>query len=502
MKRKLTKLLTIVISSMLIASTLFTVAFADSPAPAGTSGDVAWIGTTGYPTLEKAVTAAKSGDTIMLGKGKYTLYNKVPKTSTAGKDLTFVGIGAGKTEWGIGATQPDPDKFGTEYNGDYSFDGAGTITFKNMTLQSGNADYLGFIRADKTVVDNCTVNGKTFYWGYSSAEFKNTIFNSPAGDYALWTYSSPVMTFDGCTFNSSGKTINVYTDFGAGKNDITVNFKDCKVNSNALESLSVMNINDGNMGNFKYIINFSGKNTVNGIKADGIKSTDGSHASPAKDTGNKKKTSDQATCSKLFEFNMKYGNGNSGKTIINIDNNSVWKDGKKVSHAIDTANDKYTDGYKDNALVTTTGEWTKNDDSTYTRDIEKVCKYCGYKETDTQAGYSVTYTDGVENEEIFEDQTAIVPKDETTPAFNGKTPSRDGYSFKGWDPKVEKTVTKNVTYTAVWEKNAAATSTSDNTGNTNDPKTGDTSNSILWLALLLMSGITATGIVTVRRNAK
>lgn len=44
MKRKLTKLLTIVISSMLIASTLFTVAFADSSASAGTSGDKAWIG--------------------------------------------------------------------------------------------------------------------------------------------------------------------------------------------------------------------------------------------------------------------------------------------------------------------------------------------------------------------------------------------------------------------------------------------------------------------------
>lgn len=111
------------------------------------------------------------------GEGKYTLYKK--GAATAGKDLTFVGKGAGKTEWGIGATIPDPANFGTEYNGDYSFDGAGTITFKNMTLQSGNADYLGFIRADKTVVDNCTVNGKTFYWGYSSAEFKNTTFNCP-----------------------------------------------------------------------------------------------------------------------------------------------------------------------------------------------------------------------------------------------------------------------------------------------------------------------------------
>lgn len=147
MRRKLTKLLTIVISSMLIASTLFTVAFADSSAPAGTSGSVAWIGTTGYPTLEAAVNAAESGDTITLGEGKYTLYKK--GAATKGKNLTFVGKGAGKTEWGIGATLPDPAYFGTEYNGDYSFDGAGTITFKNMTLQSGKADYLGFIRAER-----------------------------------------------------------------------------------------------------------------------------------------------------------------------------------------------------------------------------------------------------------------------------------------------------------------------------------------------------------------
>ena len=162
---------------------------------------VAWIGDQGYETLEAAVNAAESGATITLGKGKYTLYKK--GADTKGKNLTFVGQGADKTAWGIGTTSPNPDLFGTEYNGDYSFDGAKTITFKNMTLQSGAVDYLGFIRADRTVTENCVINGKTFYWGYSSAEFKNTIFNCPKGDYALWTYSSPVMTFDTCTFNSS-----------------------------------------------------------------------------------------------------------------------------------------------------------------------------------------------------------------------------------------------------------------------------------------------------------
>ena len=339
---------------------------------------VAWIGEQKYTTLEAAVNAAESGDTIMLGEGKFTLYNK--GANTKGKDLTFIGQGADKTGWNIGPEVPDPANFGTEYNGDYSFDGAGTITFRNMTLQSGAVDYLGFIRADNTIVENCTVNGKTFYWGYTSASFKNTTFNCPSGDYAIWTYSSPTMTFDTCTFNSSGKVINVYTDYGAGKQDITVNFENCTVNSTAPESLSVMNINDSNMGGFKYILNFSGSNTVNGIKADGIKSTAGSHASPAKDT--ETKTSEQATCSKLFEFNMKYGNGNTGKTIVNIDGITVWKDGKMVSHAIDTANDKYTDGYKDNAFdIDSIGEWTlQTGTNTYTRNISRTCRYCGYSE--------------------------------------------------------------------------------------------------------------------------
>lgn len=479
MKRKLTKLLTIVISSMLIASTLFTVAFADSSAPAGTSKNVAWIGEKEYPTLEAAVNAAKSGDTIKLGEGKYTLYKKGADTKK--KDLTFVGKGADKTKWIIGPATPDPNKYGTEYNGDYSFDGADTITFRDMTLQSGSADYMGFIRADKTVVDNCTVNGKTFYWGYRSAEFKNTTFNSPAGDYALWTYSSPIMTFDGCIFNSSGKTINVYTDYGAGKQDITVNFKNCTVNNSGFKNKPVLNINDSNMGGYKYIINISGNNTIN-------------NKSAANDIFR-----DPVTCSRWFGFGGKAKTNNTGRSVVTVDGDTAFKDGKMCSHEL---NSNYTDGYKDNAYTVTSGDWELGDDGTYTRTVTKVCKYCGYKVNDTQTGYSVTYTDGVENEEIFEDQTEIVPKDETTPAFNGETPSREGYSFKRWDPKVEKTVTKNVTYTAVWEKNAAAASTSNATGNTNDPKTGDTSNSILWLALLLMSGITATGIVTVRRNAK
>ena len=331
---------------------------------------------TAYQTLKTAVTAAKSGDTIMLSAAKYTLYGIPSTNTTKGKDLTFVGQGADKTGWNIGAEVPDPDKFGTEYNGDYSFDGAGTVTFKNMTLQSADANYLGFIRADQTVVEDCIINGKTFYWGYTSASFKNTTFNCPSGDYAIWTYSSPTMTFDSCTFNSSGKVINVFTDYGAGKNDIIVNFKGCTVN-NTSPNKAVLNINDSNMDKFKYILNISGNTTVTGVAVD------------------------KATCSRLFGFSGKAGN-NTGRTIVNFGNTTVWAGGKMVDakayhnegvtvdgvtydNGGSGANDiLYAEGYKDNAFTITYSEWTKNPDGTKTHTVTKTCNYCGYQESTTE----------------------------------------------------------------------------------------------------------------------
>lgn len=87
-----------------------------------------------YEDLATATAAAQSGDTILLPEGNYTLYKVSSEGHTKGKDLTFKGLGSDKTAWNIGALVPDPANYGTEYNGDYSFDGAGTVTFKNMTL--------------------------------------------------------------------------------------------------------------------------------------------------------------------------------------------------------------------------------------------------------------------------------------------------------------------------------------------------------------------------------
>lgn len=339
---------------------------------------------TAYKTLETAVAAAKSGDIIMLSAAKYTLYGISSTNTTKGKDLTFVGQGADKTGWNIGAAVPDPANFGTEYNGDYSFDGAGTIKFEQMTLQSSKADYLGFIRAGQTVVEDCTINGKTFYWGYTSAMFKDTTFNCPSGDYAVWTYSSPTMTFDHCTFNSSGKVINVFTDYGAGKNDIIVNFKGCTVNNTGKSLKPVLNINDSNMGKFKYILNISGNTTVTGVDVD------------------------KDTCSRLFGFGGKAASNNKGKTVVNFGDTTVWEDGKMVdAEAYHTdgvkvdgvtydnggsgANDSlYAEGYKDNEVQTTATDWAEQEDGSYTRTVTRKCNYCGYEEETTEIDWNVS----------------------------------------------------------------------------------------------------------------
>lgn len=319
-----------------------------------------------YTDLALAAAEAQSGDRLKLGEGNYTLYKVASEGHTKGKDLTFEGSGTDKTSWNIGAEVPDPTYFGTEYNGDYSFDGAGSVTFKNMTLRSGSANYLGFIRADKTVVDGCVVNGKTFYWGYQSATFTDTTFNAPNGDYAIWTYSSPIMTFNGCTFNASGKVINVYTDAGAGKNNITVNVSNCTFNSKAFLGLykQALNINDSNMGDYKYVINFTGNNTVTAER-------------------------DKATCTQLFGFGGKSGN-NTGRSDVSIDGKLVYSGGKMLSH-------DYTDGeHEDNFVDQNDYVWEQKADGWYCTGHAK-CGYCDWPLEETVKAELTTETSCTEN---------------------------------------------------------------------------------------------------------
>lgn len=391
-------------------------------------------GTT-YTSLATAVAEAQSGDTIELGEGNYTLYGVPSVGSTQGKDLTFVGQGTDKTAWNIGDEVPDPNKFGTEYNGDYSFDGAGTVTFKNMTLRSGKVDYLGFIRIDNTVVENCVINGKTDYWGYTSAVFKDTTFNAPSSNYALWTYCSPTMTFDTCTFNANGKAINVYTDYSAGAHDITVNFNNCTVNSNFQSYVSMfsnnktaLNINDSNMGSHKYIINITDP-----------------HVTAARDT---------TTCSQVFGYGGKAATNNKGKTDVHLNGELVWTNGEMQTHS-------YTDGEHDKAFTTTYSEWTKFDERNEWRDVTKTCNHCGWSETHKEVAsvYRLQYNlnEGVGDETANYSDAFSHENESVTLAA---APTREGYQFAGWlslNGKLyragsELVLTGDEVFTAQWKK--------------------------------------------------
>ena len=379
-----------------------------------------------YAKLVDAVKAASSGDTIILGEGNYTLYGIKSDDTTKGKNLTFVGQGPDKTAWNIGAEVPDPANFGTEYNGDYSFDGAGTVTFKNMTLRSGKADYLGFIRADQTVVDNCVINGKTFYWGYTSAVFTDTTFNAPSYDYALWTYSSPSMIFDNCTFNASGKAINVYTDYSAGKHDIKIRFNNCTVNSYSFGK-QALKINDFNMSPYKYIIWISNSQ----VKA----------------------ARDNITCSQVFGFGGDKA-GNTGYTDVYLDGNLVWTGGKMKTHS-------YTDGEKEDAYeITGRSDWTPSVERVDECEVTKTCKYCGWtkKELEHASVYRLQYNlnEGVGDETAYSDAFSHENESVTLAA----APTREGYQFAGWlsqNGKLyragsELVLTGDEVFTAYWKK--------------------------------------------------
>lgn len=413
-----------------------------------------------YTSLVTAVEEASSGDTIELGEGSYTLYKKInDDKKPKGKDLTFVGQGPNKTTWQIGPEVPDPKLYGTEYNSDYSFQNAGTITFKNMKLCTGDKDYLGFTYIDKTVVDHCDIYGRTAYWGYTSAVFKDTTFNAPSSNYALWTYCSPTMTFDTCTFNANGKAINVYTDYSAGAHDITVNFNNCTVNSNFSPNVSrfsnnktALNINDSNMGSHKYIIHINNPQTI---------------------TAARDKTT---TCSQMFGFGGKAATNNKGKTDVYLNGELVWTNGKMQTHS-------YTDGEQDKAFTTTYSEWTRIDARNEMRDVTKTCNYCGWFETHKEIAsvYRLQYNlnEGI-GDATANYNDAFYHENESVKL--AAAPTREGYKFAGWlslkgklyNAGSELVLTGDEVFTAQWKKDEPVVNhTLTVTGGTFAVKNGD-----------------------------
>ena len=438
-------------------------AFADG-APGTGETYKAWIGEQGYPSLEAAVTAAGDGATITLGEGVYSLGGTQKVTD---KSLTFVGAGADKTTWQIQAPQTE---YGSDGYCNYSFEGSNSITFQDMTIIGSvypdgtikAEDLQGYVRIRNITLKDCVFNGRADYWGYTSTTFDNVTFNAPGTtesgiidtNYSLWTYTGNTCTFKDCTFNSNGKTINVYRPGDPG-NDVTVNFENCTVHSNfsesAGESKTALNINDSNMGSYKYIINIKNPQTITAAR-------------------------DTTTCSQMFGYGGKAATNNKGKTDVYLDGNLIWANGEMQTHS-------YTDGEHDKAFTTTYSEWTSTGvERIDEREVTKECNYCHWKKKELERAsvYRLQYNlnEGV-GDETADYNEAFYHENESVKLE--AAPTREGYQFAGWlslkgklyKAESELVLTGDEVFTAQWKKNEPVNHTLTVTGGTFAVKNGD-----------------------------
>lgn len=410
----------------------------------GTGKPVAWIGKTGYKSLQAAVDAASSNatTTIKLGEGVYSLGDTHKVTD---KSLIFVGAGTDRTTWQIQAPQAP---YGADGYCDYSFDGSDSITFQDMTVTGSvypdrtikAEDTQGLVRVKNITLKDCVFNGRADYWGYISTTFDNVTFNAPgttesgisSTNYSLWTYTGKTYTFRDCTFNSTGKTINVYRHVDPGY-DVTVNFENCTVNSNFATSAKVsktaLSIGDHTFGSSKYILNIINP-----------------HVTAARDT---------MTCSQVFGFGGDV-NKNTGRTDVYLNGALVWTGGEKLTHS-------YTDGEHDKAFTPSYSEWTPSGADRIDKcEVTKTCDYCGWtkKEWETASVYRLQYNlnEGVGAENV--DYSDANYRQNVSVKL-AAAPTREGYEFAGWlslkgklykaESELEQ-LTGDEVFTAQWKK--------------------------------------------------
>lgn len=206
-----------------------------------------------YGTIAAALANVTSGQAveIALAEGTYAL-----PSAAKGKNLTFAGTGNAANTI-IECKNDGYDKL----NGS-------TVTFENLTIETDNETYRGFIHVSGATYKNCIIkNQLTLYSNGNPLLFDNCTFHASGNNYNVWTWGTSA-TFKDCTFNCDGKAMLVYgsgtsevtftncifNDFGGqnGKaaietgNDYdatyTININNCKVNGFDVNSVSGSNV--------------------------------------------------------------------------------------------------------------------------------------------------------------------------------------------------------------------------------------------------------------------
>lgn len=206
-----------------------------------------------YGTIAAALAAVTSEEPveITLAEGTYAL-----PIAARGKDLTFVGTGDAAN------TIIECKNVG------YDNLNGSKVTFENLTIETDNETYRGFIHVSGATYKKCIIkNQLTLYSDGDPLLFENCTFHASGNNYNVWTWGTSA-TFEDCTFNCDGKAMLVYgggtsevtftncifNDFGGqnGKaaietgNDYdatyTININNCKVNGFDVNSVSGSNV--------------------------------------------------------------------------------------------------------------------------------------------------------------------------------------------------------------------------------------------------------------------
>lgn len=163
-----------------------------------------------YGTIAAALANVTSGQAveIALAEGTYTL-----PSAAKGKVLTFVGTG-------------DAANTIIECKNDgYDNLNGSKVTFENLTIETDNETYRGFIHVSGATYKNCIIkNQLTLYSDGDPLLFDNCTFHASGNNYNVWTWGTSA-TFKGCTFDCDGKAMLVY---GGGTSEVT--FTDCIFN--------------------------------------------------------------------------------------------------------------------------------------------------------------------------------------------------------------------------------------------------------------------------------
>ena len=213
-------------------------------------GTGATVGT--QEDLNSAITNNETSTVKLTEDGTYNLTDGIAKS----KDVTFIGT----KDTVIDVCQNLDGESGVNAGMNYQ-DGA-TLVFKGVTiLGQVSGDYGGIVRA-ATTFEDCTIKGKLTLYGDTT--FINCTFENQ-NDYSIWTWGAKNVTFEGCTFMTGGKAINLYGGAdhpGAPTTVLTVN--NCTFNDSNNGAAGKAAIEVGNDYGATYIL------TVNNVTVNGF----------------------------------------------------------------------------------------------------------------------------------------------------------------------------------------------------------------------------------------